>query len=67
MAPRRVEHAAAPLFSDPGVRLDPALVGGYRAVGTYALGLSVYILTVSFLAVAATRLPALRTDPAEPS
>ncbi|GAA1751885.1 Pr6Pr family membrane protein [Kocuria aegyptia] len=39
--------------------LDPALVGGYRAVGTYALGLSVLILVVSFLAVAATRLPAV--------
>lgn len=37
--------------------LDPALVGGYRAVGTYALGLSVLILAVSFLTVAATRLP----------
>ncbi|MFI7582513.1 Pr6Pr family membrane protein [Kocuria sp. M1N1S27] len=39
--------------------LDPALVGGYRAVGTYALGVSVLILAVSFLAVAATRLPAV--------
>lgn len=37
--------------------LDPALVGGYRAVGTYALGLSMYILAVAFLTVAATRLP----------
>lgn len=39
--------------------LDPDLVGGYRAVGTYALGLSVLILAVSFLTVAATRLPAV--------
>lgn len=44
--------------------LDPALVGGYRAVGTYALGLSVLILAVSFLAVAATRLPAVRVGSA---
>lgn len=44
--------------------LDPELVGGYRSVGTYALGLSVYILAVAFLTVAATRLPA--TGPARP-
>lgn len=39
--------------------LDPDLVGGYRAVGTYALGLSVVILAVAALTVAATRLPAV--------
>lgn len=39
--------------------LDPDLVGGYRAVGTYALGLSVVIVAVSALTVAATRVPAL--------
>lgn len=44
--------------------LDPDLVGGYRAVGTYALGLSMYILTVAFLTVAATRLPAVPAVPA---
>ncbi|MFI7482724.1 Pr6Pr family membrane protein [Kocuria sp. M1R5S2] len=39
--------------------LDPSVVGGYHAVGTYALGLSVVILAVAFLTVAATRLPAV--------
>ncbi|MGQ1837017.1 Pr6Pr family membrane protein [Kocuria turfanensis] len=43
--------------------LDPALVGGYGAVGTYALGLSVLILAVAFLSVAATRLPAVPAGP----
>ncbi len=43
--------------------LDPALVGGYRAVGTYALGLSMFILAVAFLTVAATRLPAVPGGP----
>lgn len=47
--------------------LDPDLVGGYRTVGTYALGLSMYILAVAFLTVAATRLPAVPARSAGPA
>lgn len=39
--------------------LDPAQVGGYRVVAVYAVGLTGIILAAAFLAVAATRLPAV--------
>ncbi|MFI7585364.1 Pr6Pr family membrane protein [Kocuria sp. M1N1S27] len=37
--------------------LNPSKVGGYQAVGVYALGLSGFILLVALLTVAVTRLP----------
>lgn len=39
--------------------LDPDLVGGYSAVGLYALGISGFVLLVAFTVVAVTRLPAV--------
>lgn len=45
--------------------LNPDLVGGYAAVGIYALGLSVFILLVALATVAVTRLPAIRAPAAD--
>lgn len=43
--------------------LDPRLVGGYHAVGMYALGVSVLILLVALSVVATSRLPLLPGAP----
>jgi hypothetical protein len=45
--------------------LDPRLVGGYHAVGMYALGVSVLILLVALSVVATSRLPRLPGVPKE--